>query len=67
MSLNALEMKDVSFSYDHQMVLEDINFTIEEKDFVAILGPNGGGKSTLLKIVLGLLTPDKGVVKIFGK
>ena len=36
MSLNALEMKDVSFSYDHQMILEDINFTIEENDFVAI-------------------------------
>ncbi|NYB26195.1 MAG: ABC transporter ATP-binding protein [Methanobacteriaceae archaeon] len=67
MSLNALEMKDVSFSYNHQQVLEDINFTIEEKDFVAIIGPNGGGKSTLLKIVLGLLTPDKGEVKVFGR
>jgi zinc transport system ATP-binding protein len=67
MSLKALEMKGVSFSYNHQQVLQDINFTIEEKDFVAIIGPNGGGKSTLLKIVLGLLTPDKGEVKIFGK
>jgi len=67
MSLNALEMKDVSFSYNHQQVLEDINFIIEEKDFVAIIGPNGGGKSTLLKIVLGLLTPDKGEVKVFGR
>lgn len=67
MSLNALEMKGVYFSYDHQQVLEDINLTIEENDFVAIIGPNGGGKSTLLKIVLGLLNPDKGEVKIFGK
>lgn len=67
MSLNALEMKDVSFSYNHQQVLEDINFAIGEKDFIAIIGPNGGGKSTLLKIVLGLLTPDKGEVKVFGR
>ncbi len=67
MSLNALEMRDVSFSYNQQQVLEDINLTIDEEDFVAIIGPNGGGKSTLLKIVLGLLTPDKGEVTVFGR
>jgi zinc transport system ATP-binding protein len=40
---------------------------VEENDFIAIIGPNGGGKSTLLKIILGLLTPDTGEVKVFGK
>ena len=67
MSVNAVVLSDVSFSYNHQTVLEDINFTIEDKDFVAIIGPNGGGKSTLLKIILGLLTPDIGEVKVFER
>ena len=67
MSVNAVELKDVSFSFNEQMVLEDVNLTIEDKNFVAIIGPNGGGKSTLLKIILGLLTPDRGEVKVFGR
>lgn len=67
MSSNAVEIKNVSFNYDQQLALENINLTIEEKDFIAIIGPNGGGKSTLLKIILGLLTPDKGEVKVFGR
>jgi zinc transport system ATP-binding protein len=67
MSFNAVELEDVSFTYHEQPILEDINFTIDEKDFVAIIGPNGGGKSTLLKLILGLLTPDKGEIKIFGR
>lgn len=66
MSVKPIELVDVSFSYNHQKILEDINFKVEEKDFVAVIGPNGGGKSTLLKIILGLLKPDEGVVKIFG-
>lgn len=66
MSVKPIELVDVSFSYNHQNILEDINFKVEEKDFVAVIGPNGGGKSTLLKIILGLIKPDEGVVKIFG-
>jgi zinc transport system ATP-binding protein len=67
MSLNAVEIKDLSVKYNEQLVLKNINFSIGENDFVAIIGPNGGGKSTLLKIILGLLTPDTGEVKVFGK
>ena len=67
MSVNAVELKDVSFKFNQHWILEDINFTIEEKDFIAIIGPNGGGKSTLLKIILGILTPDEGTVKVFGR
>ncbi|MDD5203523.1 MAG: ABC transporter ATP-binding protein, partial [Sulfurimonas sp.] len=44
------------------MILEDINLEIHAKDFLAIIGPNGGGKSTLLKLILGILTPNKGSI-----
>ena len=67
MSLKAVEINNLSVKYNEQLVLKDINFSIEEKDFVAIIGPNGGGKSTLLKIILGILTPNTGDVKVFGK
>ncbi len=65
--MKAVEFKNVNLKYDEQYVLEDINFSIEEKDFMAIIGPNGGGKSTILKIILGLLKPNNGEVKVFGR
>ncbi len=46
--------------------LEDINLKLDRADFLGLIGPNGGGKSTLLKVMLGLIKPDKGSVKIFG-
>lgn len=57
-----LELKDITAGYDHQPVLEHVNFTIREGDFIGIIGPNGGGKTTLLKVILGLLKPFSGVV-----
>lgn len=48
-------------------VLENLNFTVNAGDYIAILGPNGGGKTTLLKCLLGLLTPQEGTVTIFGR
>lgn len=55
---------DVSFSYqDNQPIINNFNFTIQRGDKVAIVGPNGGGKSTLVKCLLGLLTPTSGKVK----
>ncbi|MGV8090028.1 MAG: metal ABC transporter ATP-binding protein [Methanothrix sp.] len=47
-------------------VLEDINLNLEPADFLGLIGPNGGGKSTLLKVMLGLIKPDKGRIRIFG-
>lgn len=62
-----IDIKDLSFAYDKQMVLEDINLKVEEKDFLAIIGPNGGGKSTLIKLILGMYKPKKGSISVLGK
>ncbi|XPV67859.1 MAG: metal ABC transporter ATP-binding protein [Halarcobacter sp.] len=55
-----LELKNICYAYDRLNVIEDINLDIIENDFLAIIGPNGGGKSTLLKIILKLLKPKSG-------
>ncbi len=57
----------ISFAYNSAPVLEDVNFSVKEKDFIWIVGPNGGGKTTLLKLILGLLTPKRGKIKIFDR
>ena len=67
MSIKAVEIKHLSIKYNEQLILRDINLCIEEKDFIAIIGPNGGGKTTLLKVILGILSPDSGEVKVFGR
>ena len=64
---NILEGNDINFSYNNQIVLENVNFQVEENDFMAVVGPNGGGKSTLLKLILGFLKPVSGSIKIFGE
>ncbi|MDY7080176.1 MAG: metal ABC transporter ATP-binding protein [Chloroflexota bacterium] len=53
--------------YDNKPVLEDINLSVEELDFIGLIGPNGGGKTTLLKVLLGLLPPTRGEVCVLGK
>ena len=62
--MKILEIKNLSFKYEKQFVLENINITVEKGDFLSIIGPNGGGKSTLLKLILGLLKPTYGEVKL---
>lgn len=57
-----LELKHVTAGYEGHPVLEDVNLQVNEKDFIGVIGPNGGGKTTLLKIILGLLKPEKGEV-----
>jgi zinc transport system ATP-binding protein len=64
---SVIELRDVNFSYNHVPVLEDISFTVEEEEFFGIIGPNAGGKSTLLKLILGLYKPDTGTVRIFSR
>ena len=63
----AIEFQHLYASYDNNVVLEDINFQIEKLDFLGIIGPNGGGKTTLLKVIVGLIKPQKGKVLVDGK
>jgi zinc transport system ATP-binding protein len=62
----AIEVRDLSFSYDGDPVLEDVNLTVPAGDFVSIVGPNGGGKTTLLRLLLGLLQPSRGSLRVLG-
>ena len=60
-------MNGVWFSYDKTPVLEDISFTLKQGDFLGMMGPNGGGKTTLLKLLLGILKPDRGHIRVLGE
>ncbi len=65
--MSVIDIKNLSFSYDRDVILENITLHVEELDFLAIIGPNGGGKSTLLKLILGMNKSKKGSIKVFGK
>lgn len=66
MSECAVEFSSVSFGYGDAPVLIDVDFSIRHHDFVGIVGPNGGGKTTLLKLLLGLIEPQAGTVSVLG-
>ena len=61
-----ISISHLCFSYDAREILHEINLEITEGMFAAMVGPNGGGKTTLLKLILGLLTPKHGTIKVFG-
>lgn len=69
MNVNAIEVKDLSFSYGKNStdILHNINLSVKSGEFLGIIGPNGGGKSTLIKQMGGLLTPSSGQVLINGR
>ena len=62
----ALVVENITARYSNHEVLKDVSLTVGEGEFLGIIGPNGGGKSTLLKVILGILKPDAGRVRIFG-
>ncbi len=62
-----VEMKNVSFAYSGQPVLQDVSINVQPGDFIALIGPNGGGKTTLLKLILGLLKPNRGTIRVMGE
>ncbi|MFO7848476.1 MAG: ABC transporter ATP-binding protein [Spirochaetia bacterium] len=62
----AIELEEVDYSYGSTKALRKVSFRIEDGDMVSIIGPNGGGKSTLLRLILGLLQPDEGRLTIYG-
>lgn len=65
-SLTIIELDKVCFAYNTEEVIKDVSLEIHKGDYVGIVGPNGGGKSTLLKLMLGILKPDDGTIKLFG-
>ncbi|MFH1307137.1 MAG: ABC transporter ATP-binding protein [Candidatus Micrarchaeota archaeon] len=62
-----IELDNVSFTYGSSPFLENVSLKIYEKDFIGLVGPNGGGKTTLIQLILGLLEPKKGKIRVFGK
>ncbi|HLA84503.1 MAG TPA: ATP-binding cassette domain-containing protein, partial [Thermoguttaceae bacterium] len=63
----AVSIEDVSFSFGSIPVLEQVNVSIARGESISIVGPNGGGKTTLLRLILGLLRPDAGRIEVFGR
>ena len=62
-----IDVEDVTFSYGNAPVLERVNLQVHDGEFLGIVGPNAGGKSTLLKIILGLLQPQSGRTRVLGR
>ncbi len=62
----ALTFDHVDFSYGQRIVLGNVSLRVEHGEFVALVGPNGGGKSTLVKLALGLVQPDRGEIQVLG-
>lgn len=65
-SEKVISFRNVNFGYGKHQVLSSVNFDIYKGDYLAVIGPNGGGKTTLLKLLLGLLQPRKGHIDILG-
>lgn len=67
MSQIIIEVSGLFFSYEKHLILENINIKVEKGDFLALIGPNGGGKTTLAKCILGFLKPFKGKIFLWGE
>ncbi len=61
-----IAVRDLWAGYEQEAVLEDVNLTVREGDFIGLIGPNGGGKTTLVRVLLGLLAPTRGTVRVMG-
>ncbi len=64
---NIIEAEGIDFAYNEDLVLDGVSLKIHQGDYLGVIGPNGGGKTTLIKIMLGLISPAKGVIKLFGE
>ena len=67
MNDGAIDIKNLWFSYNNHPVLRGVDLQVARGEFVSMVGPNGGGKTTLLKLMLGLLDPSRGEVRVFGR
>ena len=64
--MSAIQVENVSFFYRDAPVLQDVHLTIDSGELIALIGPNGGGKTTLLKLLMGFLSPQKGSISLLG-
>jgi len=64
---NIIEIRDVSFLYGNEKILEGVNLSIHKGDYLGVVGSNGSGKTTLLRIILGLIKQKSGSIKLFGQ
>ncbi len=62
-----IQIKNLNFSYGPVSALEQVSLSVQDKEFICVVGPNGGGKTTLLKLMLGLLEPQSGSISLFGQ
>lgn len=62
-----IDIKNLSFGYGSKIILDHVNLQIHRGDYLGVVGPNGGGKTTLIKLILGLLKPDSGKISLFGQ
>ena len=65
--MNAISCTDVSFGYGKVRVINDVSFEVQKGESIGVIGPNGGGKSTLLKLILGLESPETGTLDVLGQ
>ncbi len=61
-----IELKQVSYRAGDQEILQDVSFAVEEGDYLTLTGPSGSGKSTTLKLIAGLISPNKGEIFLQG-
>ena len=60
-----IKLNNVTAGYDNGIVLRDVSITVSDQDFIGVIGPNGGGKTTLIKLILGLIKPFSGTIERF--
>lgn len=64
--MHVIEVQNLSFSYEEEDILKGVSLIIEEGEFIGIIGPNGGGKTTFLKLLMGLIKPSSGKLSVLG-
>src|SRR5690625_7274475 len=62
-----VQIKNLHYTYEDRRALSDINLDIHQGDFLGLIGPNGGGKTTLIKLILGLITTQQGEIRLFDQ